>query len=242
MSQIGTFAVGGSPGGPVSSFTTDIGGPVIPVLGVVDVTGAANQLQTTGAGNVLTIGIVTNPIIAGTVTALGFQTSNATTSVTILNNGIFAGGSNAIVDVSISPKGGGALSLFGISAGYNGSSWRTEQRGVQTTDATVTPIISLPLPDSEMITIKAYVNGFRNTFTDCIGAEVLITAYRPPAGNVTLAGDPIVTIITPNLSTLSVTATVDVGTQAVRVNVVGIVAETFNWVTSYQYFYTITNA
>lgn len=54
MSQIYKAGVGGTPSVP-TSFTTDVGGPAVPVANVLVLTGA-NGIKTTGSGNIVTIG------------------------------------------------------------------------------------------------------------------------------------------------------------------------------------------
>ena len=93
-----------------------------------------------------------------------------------------------------------------------------------------------------MVTIKGFINGFQSDFTDCVGGEITVTAYRPAGGNVTLVGAPIINVnYTDVVDTSDIDADVDIGTQSVRLLVIGVAAQNWNWVTTYNYMYTIDN-
>jgi len=130
--------------------------------------------------------------------------------------------------------------LDGIAAGYASSEWYTKQASVQTGNDTATAIITLAVGDSEMISVKAYINGFRSTFADACGAEVFVTVYRSNGGDVALVGVPVINTTT--TSTCDVTAEAHVGSQSVIISVIGVAAQTFNWVGSYSYMYTLSDS
>jgi hypothetical protein len=176
---------------------------------------------------------------SGTITADTFKTSEVTNNLTIHASSLTAGGTDANVDITLTTKGTGGLYYDGISSGYSSSYWVTRQFGVQTTDATSTAIVSIAVGQGQMVTIKAYINGFRSTFTDALGGEVLMTAYRPTGGNVTQIGEEIINENSTTTATLE--ASVDVGTQTVNIYVKGVAAQTWNWVTTFNYMFTLTN-
>lgn len=232
MSQTGQYFFAGGGGGPVTQVTTDAG-VALPVAGDINALGGPN-INTTGVGNTVTINL-DNDVVTNS-----YATTGPAQTLTITDSTITSGGTNPDVDISFITQGGGDLSFRGLAGGYTSSEWKTGQAAVQTNDATPTLVVGQVVAAGEMVSIKAYVNGFRDTFADAIGAEVFVTAYRPAAGNVTLIGAPVINSNT--TSTSDVTAVVDIGTQQLRILVTGVAAQTFNWVVSYNYFYTITNA
>ncbi len=101
-----------------------------------------------------------------------------------------------------------------------------------TVDAETAILINVGVGEDEMITITAVINGFITSSDQCYGGTVTMTAFRAPAGNITLAGAPI--FAENNTSTVVVSGVVDVGTQAAHITVTGILGETWNWKASYQ--------
>lgn len=150
-------------------------------------------------------------------------------------------------DINIVPDGSGnvnniseRLNFQGILSGFAGSEFTTEQSGVQTTDATVTTLGSFVVGEEEMVTLKAMVNGFRSTFDNAIGGELIITAYRDTGGNVTQVGNTIRNLNATDAVTFD--ADVDTGTQSVRIRVTGIAAQTWNWTATVFYQKTLTDS
>lgn len=130
------------------------------------------------------------------------------------------------------------LNIQTVPVGFTSTQQTTEQAAIQTIGNAPTALITLPLVAGQMLTIKAYINGFKSTKDQCLGAEVFATFYRSPAGNVTLAGEEVANVT--STSTSDVDATVDIGTQSAIVNVIGVNLETWNWVTTYSYMYLIS--
>ena len=104
-----------------------------------------------------------------------------------------------------------------------------------TIGATPVNIISLPVADSQMVTITAVINGIQDDFSDCWGGDLIFTVYRPAGGDVTVVGGIIANANT--TSTADVSGTVNIGTEMAEINVIGVAAETWNWSASYQFFY-----
>ena len=131
------------------------------------------------------------------------------------------------------------LNIASIPAGYTNTQFTTKQSALQTVGAAATTLISVPVAVGKMVTIKAYINGFKSTKDNCIGAEVFATFYRSPAGNITQAGQEVVNIISSSFA--DVDAVADVATQSAVIRVTGVNLETWNWVASYSYMYLISN-
>jgi len=199
----------------------------------------------------------TNPVFAGTVTAdafiatvggltaagdvIGYNiTTNTNPALTIsLNeNGIYAGGTDANVDISLTTQGTGAVVIDGIAGGGLASQWRTAQSYVQTAGAVQTLLIAIPLATGEMVTVTATVNAFKATLDESAGGTITLSAYRPLAGNITAVG-----MVQANFAATDnvlLDADVDIATQSLRILVTGVAAQVWNWVTTYSYMYTTT--
>jgi hypothetical protein len=132
--------------------------------------------------------------------------------------------------------------LDGISGSYAGSQEIAKQSGVQTTDATITTLFSVVLAEGEMIGIQGMVNGFRDDFTEAICVRFFASARRETAGNTVLLGLASIEVIEDSTGVPNLTVDADIGTQTIRLRVQGEVAKTFNWVGTYRYFKTLTNA
>jgi len=206
----------------------------------VSIDGGTNINTTADDASTLTINLDDSITLSGDVTALNLKTSTVATNLTINGNTITSGGSGSDIDINLVAKGIGGLTFDGIATGWSDSQWHIRQSEVQTTDATVTALVSIPLVEGEMITINATINGFQSDFTDACGATVTLTAYRPTGGNVTQIGEEIININ--STSTATLTAGVSVGTQSLTISVIGVAAETWNWVSCHQYMFTKTNA
>lgn len=195
--------------------------------------------------------ILNNQSTPFTVSTL--YTNTPATNLTVSANTIAGSGSDASVDVNINPKLNGTVKITttstggmwfrGVTSGYTTTEWHTKQAAVQTSDATPTAIITIPLTNSLMVSIKALVNGFQSTYADCVGGEIMVTAYRKAAGDIILVGSPIINVNYTNLTdTSDVDAVIDVGTESIIIKVIGVAATTWNWVASYNYMYTVDNS
>lgn len=132
------------------------------------------------------------------------------------------------------------LVMDGITSGYTGSEVIWGQDSLTTTDATLTTITSFVHGTNRMLSIEARVTGVRSTHATAIGARIFAT-FRRDSGNIALVGTPVIDIDEDDAA-LDVTVTVDTGTQQARINVQGKAGETYYWVNSYNYNYTITSA
>ena len=199
-----------------------------------------------------------SPTFSGTATALTLATSTAATNLSINANTISAAGSDANVAIGLTAKAAGNINITTAGTAYNNglivlraiptggwsnTEWRTGQAAVQTTNATPTAILTIPLVNSLMVSVKILINGFQSDYSDCVGGEILVTAYRAAAGDIKLVGAPIINVnYTDTVDTSDIDASIDVPSQSLLLKVVGVAAQNWNWVATYTYMYTISNA
>lgn len=131
------------------------------------------------------------------------------------------------------------LTLDDISGSYADSEQVFRQAGVQTTDATPTQIAAITLATNTMVSVEARINGFKNDYSASCGGKVFYVARRV-AGSAVEVGTPVVDVIEDSASAPTVDA--DVSGNDVRLLVTGVGSETWNWVVSYNYHFTKTNA
>lgn len=126
-------------------------------------------------------------------------------------------------------------------AGYTGSEYIQVKDVVQTTDATATDLVQISLGEDEMLMMEVMVNGFQSDFSDSISATVKCKFTRQTAGNVTSGPNPDIWISESDAAT-DVTIVADTGNQEATIQVTGVAAQTWNWVSYTRYFKTITNS
>lgn len=206
----------------------------------VTIAGGTNIGTVADDASTLTINLDDSITLSGDVTALNLKTSTVANNLTLNGNTITSDGVAADIDINLVAKGAGGLTFDGISTGYSDSQWHLRQEELQTTDATPTALVTIPLVEGEMITINATINGFQSDFTDACGATCSMTCYRPTGGNVTQVGEELINVN--STSTAVITADVNVGTQSMVIYATGVAAETWNWVSTHQYMFTKTNA
>ena len=166
---------------------------------------------------------------------LSHNTFLSTTPFAISTSGNFAHSYSAIGNSTDQVTG----NVSKLNLLYTGSDVYSLQNGIHTTDATVTTLASVVLNQLESITMWGTVTGAQSDHTNAVGGTFNITAYRPNAGNVTLAG--FVNVNVNSSSAATFTANVDTGTQTVRIQVTGVVAVVYNWVCSYSYQKVLLN-
>jgi hypothetical protein len=130
-------------------------------------------------------------------------------------------GNNAVVSGSIAS---GQINPF--STNFMG------EAAVQTTDATVTTLVTIPLADNTNYFIRAYITARR---TDSAGRAAYIRevcVYREAAGGATLEG-AVNTPLTRESNT-SYDATISVSANNALVRVTGVVGHTINWYVRYE--------
>jgi hypothetical protein len=234
------------------------------VIGPITAVAVGSVLISNGIGDVA---IWSATPTVTTLTATTLRTGDpaaAATCVTLAGTTLTATGTDANVGVTVTTKGTSAINLTthipansdvpiggiiyrGIATGWSNSEWRTEQHSMQTSaiiGATPTPILAIPLAASLMVSVKIIINGFRDDFSNCVGGEILATAFRNNAGgNITLVGAPIINVNYANaVDTSDIDADVDVGSQSLRLRVIGTAGDAWNWVATATYMYTVSNA
>ena len=224
---------------PASGISTLAGDSGTATGSTVTIAGGTN-ITTSATSATVTVDLDNSITLSGDVTALNLKTSTAANNLTIHDNNITSDGSGADIDINLIAKGVGGITFDGIATGYSDSQWHLRQSELQTTDATPTALVTIPLVEGEMITINATINGFQNDFTDACGATCVMTCYRPTGGNVTQVGEEIINVN--STSTAVISADVNVGTQSMVIYAAGVAAETWNWVSTHQYMFTKTNA
>lgn len=104
----------------------------------------------------------------------------------------------------------------------------TVTNAIQTTDATVTDIVEIPLAEGKVISVDVDVIGRKSDGTDRAGYRITGTLYRNTSGNVILEGQ---TSYGSHESSAAwdVDIAADTTEQAVDVRVTGVAATTINW-------------
>jgi|GEM_PF-3245859 len=126
-------------------------------------------------------------------------------------------------------------------AGYTGSELIQVKDVVQTTDATPTDLVQISIDEDEMLVMETYLNGFQSDFTDSISACVRCKFFRQSGGDVTAGTNPDIWISESDADT-DVTLVADTANQEATIQVTGVAAQTWNWVSYTRYFKTITNS
>ncbi|MCH8330642.1 MAG: hypothetical protein IH946_04565 [Bacteroidetes bacterium] len=98
---------------------------------------------------------------------------------------------------------------------------------IQTTDATQTTIDSITLLDENTYYVEAWVVGVQSDGTDRASYKLAVTVFRTGAGGATILGD--VKSLHAQESNDSLAATFTVSGNDLRVSVIGIAAETWEW-------------
>lgn len=133
----------------------------------------------------------------------------------------------------------GCTLFKGIASGFTGSEWTTCQAGVQTSDATVTPIATITLSDLRVVMTRASISGARADHTAALVGDISYGARRAGGGAVEMNA-PVVNIMDDGAA--SVTIDADVSGNDIRILVTGEAATTWNWVVTYEYMVVNTNA
>jgi len=162
-----------------------------------------------------------NPVDGQTFISDIFTTFGSST--TILNTEI----QDALPDVI---NKYGSYNLSGTPVAFNYSEVCEVQSYVQTTNATVTTIASIPIKANQSIIVSGTVIGQNSTFTDTTSSLILATAHNT-AGTVATVGVPVVT----PLSTSTGLVTISVSGANLLIRVTGILATTYNWTCNLTY-------
>ena len=107
---------------------------------------------------------------------------------------------------------------------------------VATTDATVTAISTIAVPENSCITIKATINGIIDDYSAACGGTILYSARRIAAGAVEV---DVPTVSVHNDSAGAPTIDADVDGNNLRLLVTGVLAENWAWSCSYNYNFVV---
>lgn len=105
---------------------------------------------------------------------------------------------------------------------------------VQTTDATPTQIVSIPIAESQAITVSGRIVALRSTATEAIGGSFEGTFHRPTGGSVQVVGVPIVNIVDNSSGLPFFQLVADTVNEAISLRCVGEAAKTINWHITYN--------
>ena len=128
-----------------------------------------------------------------------------------------------------------------IAVGYTGSQREYAQNAIQTTDATVTDIVSIVLAEGEMISLEARINAYRDDYTEALVAKVFTGAFREPTGNVTVLNSNL-DIFENSAGAPTVEVAADVVNQTLDIIVTGEVGKNIFWVATYEYNKLLSDA
>ena len=103
---------------------------------------------------------------------------------------------------------------------------------LQTTDATTTPITSIPIDDDTVITISGQVNGLKDDFTAGMGS-FYFAVFRKTGGTITQIGAT--NYVSDDDFASSPIIDVNTDGATILVDIKGIAATTINWVNTYEY-------
>lgn len=122
---------------------------------------------------------------------------------------------------------------YKLPAATYASNINTVLRSLTTTDATVTPIISITLAPAQCGMLFARVYGAQNDNTDTVAATA-IGAAANQAGTTALEGTPLYQIVEGDANT-NITITADDTTDTLRLNITGVAAQTWKWIAIIEY-------
>lgn len=139
---------------------------------------------------------------------------------------------------------GVGMSFKGITSGYAGSAKVEKQDGVQTTDDTLTTIVTISTASDEMIIVKGWIGGFADGSTSPAYGTAYGANYFAVFRN---TGGTLVQVSTTDLSEKfdfagSPTTTFEVSGTNILLRVTGVVGVTVNWVATYEYSKVKTNS
>ena len=103
---------------------------------------------------------------------------------------------------------------------------------VGTTDATVTPIVSIPVAVAEAFTIEATITAQRNDESERASWTLIGSFYRLTAGNVLQNGGTIMPFSADSSGLYAVDLVPDAGTQTIQLQVTGVIATNIEWTAS----------
>lgn len=136
-------------------------------------------------------------------------------------------------DHSGAPNNGVQIGTNGIQDGAITPEKLSEQilqeATVQTTNATPTEVVSIPVAESSSVTIGGRFVALRSDATSAIGGSFIGVFHRPTGSSVGLVGSVSLTLDYNTSGTPDFQLVADTLNEAVSLRCVGIAAQTFNW-------------
>jgi hypothetical protein len=102
---------------------------------------------------------------------------------------------------------------------------------IQTTDATPTTLLSIPVEEGSQVLIEGTYSASTPTYSSAQGGPFSVSAIRGVGGVVTLVGTPLISAYSMAPPTLD--AYVNVGDNTLRLRATGIIATTYDWNANY---------
>lgn len=108
---------------------------------------------------------------------------------------------------------------------------------VQTTDATVTAIATIAVPDNSCIVVEARINGIIDDYSAAIGGKIIYTVRRAVGVAIEVGVPDIVSAHDSGTGVPAIDS--DVSGGNLRILVSGVAAETYDWSCSYSYNFIV---
>jgi hypothetical protein len=107
---------------------------------------------------------------------------------------------------------------------------------VQTTDATPTEAVAIPIIDSQAITVEGRFVGIKSDSTEAVGGNFLGVFYFPTGSTSTIVQLNIVNVLenSTGTPTLTLVANTSGGSEAISIRAVGEVGKTIDWHIAYN--------
>lgn len=125
-------------------------------------------------------------------------------------------------------SGTGEMQEIGSSTLYGGGE-KTKLAAIQTTDAAVKVLTSIPVAAGEVYSVEIDILGRKSDGSDRANYKLTGLFYRNTGGDVTLEGLVTSICTTESDATWDCNLAANTGTQAIDVQVVGAAGATINW-------------
>lgn len=172
-------------------------------------------------------------------TAIGYNASVATSNSMVL-------GAGANVGIGTSSPANilhivGTYQQKGITSGYTGSDLIKGQANVQTTNNTITTILTIAIPTSPdtAVFVKADILCILSTGASAAYGQSFAAAWYNGTTSATISTAPTITMT--NSGSFAVAAAWSVSGNNLLLRVTGIAASTINWVVNYEKFAVTTS-
>lgn len=176
-SGIPNWEIAASPTGAISQLDGD-SGSATPAAGVITIAGGAN-ITTSATGSTVTAAL------DAAVTTTSYATADAADGLTITSNGISADGTNADIDIVVTPKGAGNLdvaagdvSISSLGSGLSIAEGADARMGVATlTAGTVTVSTTAVAANSRVFLTRQDLNSATAVGSPTLGTVTAGTSF-----------------------------------------------------------------